>query len=144
MCTGCQSLGHTIGAYPHVTRSWVQKIKPMTENASENASPFVEPRETQEQVPKEGADVTQPDNLSGENLQTNTEQPQAVSNSQDKALVNSNDEGWKIVKTKKSKNSNSNNPITTTPGVSLPTFHPLTRATMKNQTQSLKISTKPA
>lgn len=146
MCTGCQSLGHMIGAYPNVSRSWVEK---------NNEGPYV----ATEHKDQETCTVTenlQDKILSPEQVNPTPEplQPQPVPNIPNDPVVGHAahspstspcDEGWKTINTKKKKSSTPS--CSDKSVVNLPIYNSLSRTFAKNQksnTQTLKSRAKPA
>lgn len=151
MCNGCSSLGHTIGACPKVTRTWVQKNKPHSEVGIAASSPIITNVNSEDlpsavntaNVKSADVPVIRPANTSASGV--NVEPIDGV----DITLANvgisvTNDEGWKTVLGKKSKASVSPSLSPEDHGVSLPIFTSISRALSKDQNRGQKKRAKKA
>lgn len=110
MCNGCCSLGHTVGACPNVSRSWVQKVKPPVEPI----------------IPEDAASPGPVVNVEKHSTE-DTFAPQ---------VDNSNMEGWKTVAGRKS--IRTSNPLSSGSNVKLPYFKSISCALSKNQIRGQK------
>lgn len=141
MCNGCLSLGHTIGACPNATRTWVQKskpveVKPVEENVEENLA------ENKAEVPvgkvEQPAKVSNPsvesvndDTIAKEDHRNNS--TECIDTSKTPEGGTNEDEGWKtVLHNKRSKPEGSSATTKSPKEVHAPIFKSIARALNKN------------
>ncbi|KAK1397097.1 hypothetical protein POM88_006960 [Heracleum sosnowskyi] len=136
MCTGCCSLGHTIGACPKATRSWVRKEKqPNSAFGEEKVGVNKEPI-------KEGSDVRHPVSTEEEEVITGSLSPKTseedikIAEAGEEGIKDAEDGVWQTVKAKKSKKDHGTSISDNLMG-SLPIYNAVSRAISKNQKKTV-------